>query len=248
MENSRPLAVVGTIAITDADVTQAIMGMGARAESFNNPQGRAAVLEKLIEQALFLTDARKNMMEYDPVFKKQLQNIKDELLTQFAVSKAIERANVTEAEIKAFFDENPAQFMGQETVSASHILVEDEARANELMAKIQSGEITFEDAARQNSSCPSGARGGSLGEFGRGQMVKEFDEACFEMEIGELRGPIKTQFGYHIIRLDGAKDAEPVKFEDAKPSIMNHLYGEKREKAYQSKINQLKIMFPVDRR
>ena len=246
MENSRPLAVVGTITITDQDVTQAIMGMGARAESFNNPQGRNAVLEKLIEQALFLTDARKNMMEYDPVFKKQLQSVKDELLTQFAVSKAIERANVTEAEIKAFFDENPAQFMGQETVSASHILVEDEARANELMAKIQSGEVSFEDCAKECSSCPSGQAGGSLGEFGRGQMVPEFDEACFSMTVGELRGPIKTQFGYHLIRLDAFNEAQAMKLEDVSESIREHLMSEKSQKAYQSRINQLKLIYPVD--
>lgn len=247
MENSRPLAVVGTIAITDADVTQAILGMGARAESFNNPQGRAAVLEKLIEQALFLTDARKNMMEYDPVFKQQLQSVKDELLTQFAVSKAIERANVTEAEIKAFFDENPAQFMGQETVSASHILVVDEAQANELMTRIQSGEISFEDCARQHSSCPSGQNGGSLGEFSHGQMVAEFDEACFSMEVGELRGPVKTQFGYHIIRLDSKKEAVPMKLAEAHDAIKEHLLAEKRRQAYQSKVNQMKIMYPVNR-
>lgn len=247
MENSRPLAVVGTITITDADVTQAIMGMGARAESFNNPQGRAAVLEKLIEQALFLTDARKNMMEYDPVFKKQLQDVKDELLTQFAVSKAIERANVTETEIKAFFDENPAQFMGQETVSASHILVAEEEQANELMAKIQSGEVAFEDCAKECSSCPSGQSGGSLGEFGHGQMVPEFDEACFSMEVGELRGPVKTQFGYHIIRLDGKKEAVPMKLAEVHDAIKEHLLADKRRQAYQSKVNQMKIMYPVNR-
>lgn len=247
MENSRPLAVVGTIAITDADVTQAILGMGARAESFNNPQGRAAVLEKLIEQALFLTDARKNMMEYDPVFKQQLLSVKDELLTQFAVSKAIERANVTEAEIKAFFDENPAQFMCQETVSASHILVADEAQASELMNKIQSGEISFEDCAREHSSCPSGQNGGNLGEFGHGQMVAEFDEACFSMEVGELRGPVKTQFGYHIIRLDGKKEAVPMKLAEARDAIKEHLLAEKRRQAYQSKVNQMKIIYPVNR-
>lgn len=247
MENSRPLAVVGTIAITEADVTQAIMGMGARAESFNNPQGRAAVLEKLIEQALFLTDARKNMMEYDPVFKKQLQSVKDELLTQFAVSKAIDRVTVSEAEITKFFDENPDQFKGQETVTASHILVDSEEKANELMAKIQSGETAFEDCAKECSSCPSGQNGGNLGEFGHGQMVPEFDEACFSMEVGELRGPVKTQFGYHIIHLDSKKAAEPMKLADVHDAIREHLLTEKRRQAYQSKVNQMKIMYPVNR-
>lgn len=247
MENNRTLAIVGTTTIRESDVTETIMAMGARAEGLNNPQGRAHVLEQLIEQALFLTDAKKNMMEYDPAFKQQLAKIKDELLVQFAVSKAIERVNVTEDEIKAFYDENPDQFVGQESVSASHILVDSEEKANEILAAIQNGEISFEDAAKTHSSCPSGQNGGSLGEFGHGQMVKEFDEACFSMEVGELRGPVETQFGYHLIRLDGKKAAEPMTLAQMHDAIQEHLVGEKRRKAYQSKVNQLKIMYPVSR-
>ena len=87
MENSRPLAIVGTKTITENDVSEVIAGMGPRAESYNTPQGRAAVLEQLIGQALFLTDAKKNMMEYDPMFKQQLARVKDDLLVQFSVSQ-----------------------------------------------------------------------------------------------------------------------------------------------------------------
>ena len=247
MENNRPLAVVGTTAITEADVTEAILAMGPRAESYNNPQGRAAILEQLIEQALFLTDARKTMLEYDPAFKQQLARVKDNLLVQFAISKAIERVNVTEDEIKKFFDENPDQFAAQDTVAASHILVDSEEKANSILASIQAGEITFEDAAKQHSSCPSSQNGGNLGEFGHGQMVPEFDAACFSMEVGELRGPVKTQFGYHIIRLDDRKTGAPMKLSDVHDAIHEHLANEKRRKAYQSKVNQLKIMYPVNR-
>lgn len=247
MENSRPLAVVGTTAITEADVTEAILAMGPRAASYNNPQGRAAILDQLIEQALFLTDARKNMLEYDPAFKQQLARVKDDLLVQFAIAKAIERVNVTEEEIKAYFDENPDQFAAQELVTASHILVDSEEEAAQLLAQIREGAISFEDAARAHSSCPSSQNGGSLGEFGRGQMVKEFDDACFSMEVGELRGPIQTQFGWHVIRLDGKREGEPMKLADVRDAIREHLLNEKRRKAYQSKVNQLKIMYPVNR-
>jgi len=247
MENSRPLAVVGTTTVTDADVTETLLAMDPSGANVNNPQMRARILEQLIDQALFLTDARKNMLEYDPAFKQQLAQMKDNLLVQFAISKAIERVNVTEAEIKTFFDENPDQFKGQETVAASHILVDDEEEANKLMQAIQSDEISFEDAAKQNSTCPSGKNGGSLGEFGHGQMVPEFDEACFSMEVGELRGPVKTQFGFHIIRLDAKNAAEPMKLTEAHDAIKEHLLTEKRRQAYQSKVNQMKIMYPVSR-
>ena len=132
-------------------------------------------------------------------------------------------------------------------MSASHILVDQEAQARELLEKIQSGELSFEEAARQFSTCPSSANGGSLGEFGRGQMVPEFDAACFSMEPGELRGPVKTQFGYHVIRLDGVKDGQLVPFAQAKEAIREHLMAEKGQKAFQTRVNQLKLMYPVDR-
>ena len=85
------------------------------------------------------------------------------------------------------------------TASARHILVADEAVCNELKEKINSGEISFEDAARENSTCPSGAAGGALGSFGPGQMVPEFDRVVFNEEVGVVHGPVRTQFGYHLL-------------------------------------------------
>ena len=123
----------------------------------------------------------------------------------------------------------------------------DEEAANALLAKIKEGSISFEDAARENSSCPSGAQGGSLGEFGRGQMVPEFDAACFEMTVGEVRGPVQTQFGYHLIRLDGKKAAEPMHFGDVREMLVRQMTMEKQQAAYRSKINQLTILYPVER-
>jgi len=85
------------------------------------------------------------------------------------------------------------------SASARHILVNDEAFCNELKEKINSGEITFEEAARDNSTCPSGVRGGALGTFGPGQMVPEFDRVVFNDEVGVVHGPVRTQFGYHLL-------------------------------------------------
>ncbi len=87
------------------------------------------------------------------------------------------------------------------TASARHILVSDEALCNELKEKINSGKMTFEEAARDNSTCPSGAQGGDLGTFGQGQMVPEFDKVVFNDEVGVVHGPVKTQFGYHLLEI-----------------------------------------------
>ena len=90
-------------------------------------------------------------------------------------------------------------------VKASHILVKTDTEAGSLLFDIKRGIITFEDAARQKSICPSGKKGGDLGWFRRGQMVKEFEDAAFAMKKGELSKPVKSQFGWHIIRVDDVK-------------------------------------------
>jgi len=87
------------------------------------------------------------------------------------------------------------------TASARHILVDSEAKCNELKEQINSGEISFEQAAKENSTCPSGANGGELGTFSQGQMVPEFDKVVFNDEVGVVHGPVKTQFGYHLLEV-----------------------------------------------
>ncbi|MBR5304629.1 MAG: peptidylprolyl isomerase [Candidatus Gastranaerophilales bacterium] len=84
-------------------------------------------------------------------------------------------------------------------VRAAHILVKTESEAKDLRNKIVSGEMKFEDAAAQYSECPSGARGGDLGYFGRGMMVKEFEVPSFNEPVGTVTEPIQTQFGWHLI-------------------------------------------------
>ena len=86
-------------------------------------------------------------------------------------------------------------------VRAAHILVKTEKEAADLKAKIQAGEMKFEDAAAQFSQCPSGARGGDLGYFGRGMMVKEFEVPSFNEPVGTITDPIQTQFGWHLIHV-----------------------------------------------
>jgi len=84
--------------------------------------------------------------------------------------------------------------------TARHILVDDEAKCQSLIDEIKGG-ADFTDVAKANSSCPSARDGGNLGTFGKGQMVPEFEKACFDGEVGDVQGPIKTQFGYHAVQV-----------------------------------------------
>ena len=137
---------------------------------------------------------------------------------------------------------------GGETVNASHILVDTEETALSVLSEIKSGEISFEDAAMKYSSCPSKENGGSLGEFTRGQMVPEFDSAVFAMEVGTVtEAPVKTQFGYHLIRLNSKTEASAVAFDEVKDNILAALAESRERDALTSKLGQLRILYPVDK-
>ena len=244
---SNVLAKVGGIAITDEDVNEFLQGLGPRGQSYNNPQGRQIVLEQLIAGKLLLLDARRNLYEAEPAFKAELAKLRDNLLISYATEKAIASATVSDKDAEDYYNQNKERFVSEEAVNASHILVDSEEKALEILAKINAGEISFEQAAMENSSCPSKANGGNLGDFGRGQMVPEFDTAVFNMEVGEItQTPVQTQFGYHLIKLNEKKAAEAMPFAEIAPEIKDALLQEKRRAAYESKINQLKILFPVD--
>lgn len=246
MEN-KILAKVGGLAITEAEVNEMIVRLMQSGQNLDNAQGKAMVLEQLIANKLFLLDAQKNMYEYNAEFKAQLQKVKEDMLVNFAMSKTLEGVKpATEDEIKAFYEENKERFVAGESVNASHLLVDSEEKANELLEKIKAGEISFEDAARNESSCPSSENGGNLGEFTKGQMVPEFDEAVFKMNVGEISQPVKTQFGYHLIKLNAKNEEKTYGFDEIRGQLGDLVMKDKQQKAYQSKINQLKILYPVD--
>ena len=244
--NEKILARVGTLTVTEADLAAMMQALGPRGEQYNTPEGRRALTEELVAQKLFLLDAQKNLLEAEKAFQEQLKRAKEQLLTEYAIRKTIERADVKEEEIQAFYNENLDKFTQGETVNASHILVETEEEAAKIAADIKAGTLTFEEAAAKYSSCPSKDAGGNLGEFGRGQMVPEFEEAAFALEVGVVSDPVKTQFGYHIIRVNAKNEPKPIAFNEARESIWQKLVADKREAAYRSRVNQLKIMFPVD--
>ncbi len=245
--NEKVLATVNGLPITDADVSAFLRGMGQNGQAYDNPEGHKAVVGELVAQKLLLLDAQKNLYEAEPAFKEQLKKAKEGLLANYALEKVIGGVRITDKEVEDYYNENKEKFVSPATVNASHILVDSEEKAKEILAKIESGALSFEDAAKEYSSCPSKENGGSLGDFGRGQMVPEFDAAVFAMEIGEItKEPVQTQFGYHLIRLNEKKEGESIALEAIKGRLSQQLLSQKQQKAYESRVNQLKILFPVD--
>ena len=246
MEN-KILATVGGLAITENEVDEFLMGLGPRGQSYNNPEGRKIVLQQLIASKLLLLEAKRNLFETEPEFKAELAKLRDSLLVNYATDKVIAGVKVSDKDVEDYYNANKERFVTEESVNASHILVDSEERALEILADIKAGKVSFEQAAMDNSSCPSKANGGNLGDFGKGQMVPEFDVAVFAMEVGEIsEAPVQTQFGYHLIKLNEKNPSETMPLSEIAAEIKDALLQEKRHAAYESKINQLKILFPVD--
>lgn len=246
MDTSKILAKVGAVVITEADVNETIAALGQRGAGYNTPDGRRAVLDQLVAKNLFLAEAKKNFYEGDPKFKADLAKIKDEMLANFAIEKALSVVKVSEDEVKKFYDEHKSEFIAGESVEASHILVDNEEKAKVLLVNIRNGKVSFEDAAKANSSCPSKEKGGALGSFTRGQMVPEFENAAFSMNVGEISEPVKTQFGYHIIKVTNKTEAKEIPYEEIKPRLEQKVLADKQQAAYSSKLNQLKILYPIE--
>ena len=121
---SKILATVNGTPITEDEVNEFLANLGQRGASYNNPEGKKAILNQIIGDKLILMDAKRNLLEADPAFKAELAKMKDRLLTGFAVEKVISQVSVSDKEAEEYYEANKAQFMSGESVNASHILVE----------------------------------------------------------------------------------------------------------------------------
>ena len=241
------LAKVGALTVSEREVDEFLAELGQRGQGYNTPEGRKAILEQIISSKLLLLDARHNLLETEAEFKAELAKLRENLLINYAGNKVISAVKVSDEDVKKYYEDNLDKFKQGETVNADHILVDSEEKALEILAKIESGEMSFGDAAREYSSCPSGQRGGNLGDFGRGQMVPEFDKAVFELEVNEVtKTPVQTQFGYHLIKLNSKSESTVMPYEEIAPQLTEMVLNEKRREAYEKKINQLKILYPVE--
>ena len=238
------LAKVGDKEISNLDIDSAIQGLDPyQAQQFQTEQGRKYVLEDLVNQELLYMYAKDNKIDQDEAFRKEMAEIEKNVLKQYVINQILTSVQVTDDEKRTFFEANKANFSNPPTANAKNILVDTEEKANEILAQIKAGEVTFEDAARAHSTCPSKDQGGDLGTFGRGQMVPEFEAATFAMEVGDISDPVKTQFGYHIIKLEAKNEESIPTYEEVADKVEKTLMFQKQGEVYQAKLNEVKAKF-----
>jgi peptidyl-prolyl cis-trans isomerase C len=195
------------------------------------PQLRQMPLEMVYEQLLdhvvtaqiLLDQAKKQKLEDDPQVKAAFKEAQARILQQAYLAKRVD-GDISEAALRKRYEELKTTTPPKEEVKVRHILVDTEEAAKAVIADLKSG-TSFEDEAKAKTKDPSGAaNGGDLGYVGKGDTVPEFSDAAFKLKPGEItETPVKTQFGWHVIKAEDRRTAPTPSFEEAAPSIKNEL-------------------------
>ena len=188
--------------------------------------------------------------QFEQILKNQgltEQDVQQILKQQLVLKKAVApQVKVGDADVKAFFDKNHAQFDKPEQVKARHILVADANVAKQVLAKLKAGG-SWDALAKQYSTDPSSKdKGGDLGYFGRGQMVAPFQDAAFGAKVGQIVGPVKSPFGYHIIQVQDKKPATKATYASTQAQIRTQLQGQQEAQQFPLFLQQLKSTAKID--
>jgi len=180
------------------------------------------ILDQLVQQTALMQEAEPKLT---PAQKVQLENDQRSAISAFAL-EAVVKAAVTDEALQAAYDAKYKDFKPGTEYHAAHILVDSEEKANDIKKQIEGG-VEFADAAKTHGTDGTAASGGDLGWFGPGMMVKPFEEAVVAMKAGDLKGPVKTDFGWHLIKLIETRDQSKPTLDD----VRDELAGEIEQKA-----------------
>lgn len=245
MDKDKLLAEVNGKKITGVDYNLFIDSLNPQLKQyFGGEEMNKEVVNELVYQTLLYEDAMEKGMDKDDEFTQVLEKTKESMLKTYALGKLLATISVTDDEIKKFYQDNKDVFKENESANASHILVAEEDKANEIYEKVKNGE-DFASLAKEFSTCPSKEKGGELGTFTRGQMVKEFEDAVFNNEVGAITEPVKTQFGYHIIKINDKNEGRDLAFDEVKDKIATQVRRQKEQALYNEKITELKEKYQV---
>ena len=205
----------------------------------NNNLTDEQLLNSLNEQGI------SSLEEYKGMF---LENNKENLLINKLMQEATNEVNISDEEAKEYYNNNKNQYEYGEQVNASHILLKDEEKVDEVLNKIDNGE-NFADLAEEYSQGPTAKDGGKLGFFGKGEMVPAFEEKAFALEVGAVSSEaVKTDYGYHIIKVTDKKEAGVANFEEVKSNIKENLSNQQKQKAWDDFVNKLREEAEIEKK
>lgn len=204
--------------------------------------GKRNFLDRLVVKKLLLKEAKKDDIEKNKEFQDRLADIKDQLIIETLLKKKVQlNLNLADADLKKYYDANKEQFKREQEIETSQIVLKTEQEAKEIQGRLIKGE-SFEELARTYSIDPSAkGTGGKIGYHPKGTLIPEYEQAAFKLtKVGQLSPIVKTQLGYHIIRLEGTKPPSYVPFEEVKEFIKQKMGQEKQAEVLEKYIAELK--------
>jgi peptidyl-prolyl cis-trans isomerase C len=241
------LAKVGNAAITQADYDREFAALPDYAQQmFKGNEGKENFLNEIVKKEILYQEALKKGLDKSPEFKQKVEDFKKlTLISELIGQEVMSKAKVSDQEVKDYYNKHKEDFATTSQIRASHILVKTEDEANKVLERLKKGE-KFETLARELSLDKASAKhGGDVGFFGRGQMVPEFERAAASLKVGQISEPVKTQFGYHIIKVTGRKTGPVLPFDRVKEVIAQKLAGEKQKEAFDKYIDEIRKNYTV---
>ena len=195
-----------------------------------------ALLDRIVDSKLVVQEGKKSKVTDDPAFKKRMAFVEDQVLQDFWIQREVAR-KVTAEKLQQRYEERLKSMPAEEEVHARHILVSTEDEAKAIIADLKKGAAFDKLAKEKSTDKASGAEGGDLGWFKKSDMVKEFADAAFALKKDELtETPVKTQFGYHVIKVEDRRKAPPPAFEE----LADQLREEMSREAVTAQLDQLR--------
>ena len=176
------------------------------------------IITEYVNQEILLDKANHSDIQKSDLYKNQLHMLQDQVAIRLFLDRYARR-QLTEAAIKSEYNNYVKSLKDNDEIKISHILVQEENVSKDLYNKIKSGKLTFEQAARENSLDGSKSKGGDLGYMPKGATVPEFEEKAYSMKKGEISEPVKTQFGWHLIKVTDIRKRTIPSFEEVKANI-----------------------------
>ena len=229
------VARVNGVDIKESDLALAEEDLGADTQAVSPEAKREHLISYLADIIMVTQAADKKKLADSPEFKRRLAFLRNKLLMGYELQDEAKSA-VTDEALHQTYNEAVKSMGGQEEVHARHILVESEDEAKTLLDQIKGG-ADFATLAKEKSKDPGAAEGGDLGYFTKDQMVPEFADVAFKMYPGQLSNPVKTQFGWHIIKVEDKRAKQPPEFEKVKDQIEAYL-ARKSQTEFISKLRQ----------
>lgn len=240
-KNAKVIATVNGAKITSEDFDREVKALPEYIRAMaDTPQGKKEMIDTLVMRELILQKAAKEGVDKSKEVEEKLAELKKRIVVDTYLKNKVEtESKISDEELKKFYEQNIEKFKSGEQIRASHILVKSEQEAQAIQDQLKQGG-NFEELAKTKSADSSAAKGGDLGWFGKGSMVPAFEKAAFALKEGQLSSIVKSDFGYHIIKLTGKRAAGTRPLDEVKEQIKGAIMPQKQQQVFMQLKEDLK--------